>query len=72
MRPPISGATMKTQSWESGALPSKIAGPNDRAGLTEVPSRATPTRWQAPMAMQLLDREFARWTAGRVDGPARG
>ena len=51
--PPSSGATMNNHSC-GNAEGSKTAGPNDRAGLTEVPVRGIPTMWivvrTSPMA----------------------
>ena len=36
-RPPVRGATIKSQSWEIALPPSKSAGPMLRAGFTDVP-----------------------------------
>ena len=33
--------------------PSKMAGPKDRAGLTDVPSNGTARRWQTPRVMPI-------------------
>ena len=42
---PAIGATMKTQTWEIGTLPPKIAVAIERAGFTEVLSTGMLIRW---------------------------
>ena len=42
--PPTSGATMNSQTWLSAVPPTTSAGPNDRAGFTEVPVSGMPMR----------------------------
>jgi hypothetical protein len=44
---PRSGATQKTQSWLIAAPPTSTAGPNDRAGLTDVPVTGMKTIWMS-------------------------
>ena len=44
---------MNTHSWDNAVPPSNSAGTKERAGLTEVPSNGTATRWQAASAMPM-------------------